>query len=194
MMSGSISVTSDGIGHGSVFSILFPIVQYISIPSRESPLRSPSDSAIPPQRILLTEDNKSTALVMTRFLKKLGHDVKTAYCIKEGKEISRKFLIVAMEIAANHKFDLVVSDVGLPDGSGFDLMKSLSSIYGLRGNALGKELRIILGVCVTGYGMEDDIKQSKECGFDIHIVKPVELQALQSALAFVVRQIQAKNA
>ncbi len=54
--------------------------------------------------------------------------------LKKVNEISLKFLnSVALDIAANHKFDLVISDVGLPDGSGFDLMKSLHSMYGLRG-------------------------------------------------------------
>jgi CheY-like chemotaxis protein len=64
----------------------------------------------------------------------------------------------------------VVSDLGLPDGSGLDLMRALSSRYGLRGIAL------------SGYGMEEDIQKSREAGFQKHVTKPVSLQALQSAL------------
>ena len=94
MMNGSISATSEGTGHGSVFTVLFPIVNPQASPTRDSPTRSPSELLIPPQRILLTEDNKSTALVLTRFLKKLGHDVKTAYNVKEGKKNFWKFSYV----------------------------------------------------------------------------------------------------
>lgn len=84
-------------------------------------------------------------------------------------------ICLALELAEAFKFDMVISDVGLPDGSGFDLMKSLHSMYGLR------------GVCVSGYGMEEDVKKSKECGFDFHLVKPVEIHVLQTAIAHVVK-------
>ena len=163
-MGGLISATSEGINKGSLFSVTFPFV--IPQNSPVSPSRSPVEITVPPQRILLTEDNKSTALVMTRFLKKLGHDVKIAYNVKEAKDL-----------AAANKFDMVISDVGLPDGTGFELMSSLKAVYGMR------------GVCVTGYGMDDDIKMSKEAGFDIHVVKPVDMQALQNAISFVVKQM-----
>ena len=97
-------------------------------------------------------------------------------------------------MAAANTFDLVISDVGLPDGTGFELMRTLSSIYGLHGNAHGQKQSINnVGICVTGYGMEEDIKMSKESGFDMHVVKPVEISSLQSAISYVVRQIQIKN-
>jgi CheY-like chemotaxis protein len=178
-MHGKIWATSEGLGKGSEFTVLFPILRGAqSSPTvlSSNPLQN---TQVPSQKILLVEDNKSTALVMTRFLKKLGHAVKTAYCVREGKERKVTILInfLALDMAANNKFELVVSDLGLPDGSGFDLMKSLHGMYGLR------------GICVSGYGMEEDLRKSRECGFDIHIVKPVEISSLQSAIAFVVQKI-----
>ena len=163
-MHGKIWASSEGLGHGAEFTVIFPVlrgVQTSPTPLSSAPLQN---EPVPPQKILLVEDNKSTALVMTRFLKKLGHVVSTAYCVREGNNEVKYFcLLVALEMAQKNKFELVVSDLGLPDGSGFDLMKSLHSIYGLR------------GICVSGYGMEEDLRKSRECGFDIHIVKVNEI-------------------
>lgn len=83
MMHGTIAAHSEGRGNGATFTVTFPTIQTAA----QSPPRddlSPSAVNVAPQRILMVEDNKSTALVMTRFLKKLGHDVKTAYSVKEG--------------------------------------------------------------------------------------------------------------
>lgn len=84
MMKGEIGASSPGINQGASFYVTFP-----TLPSNEldSPQRDSQNipTIIPPQRILLVEDNKSTALVMTKFLKKLGHNVKCGYCVKEGQ-------------------------------------------------------------------------------------------------------------
>jgi CheY-like chemotaxis protein len=73
--------------------------------------------------------------------------------------------------AAAQPFDLVISDLGLPDGTGIDLMAELSSAYGLRGIAL------------SGYGMEEDIARGREAGFIAHLVKPVQIAELRRMLA-----------
>ena len=69
-----------------------------------------------------------------------------------------------------------LSDLGLPDGSGLDLMRELAGRTALRGIAL------------SGYGMEEDVRQSLEAGFAKHLTKPVNLQALQAALREVARE------
>ena len=161
MMNGKIYATSKGLGQGAEFTVQFPIIGNIVVVNNEIKTKK-QRFTVPSQRILLVEDNKSTALVMARFLKNLGHDVKVAACFQD-----------ALQLASSNTFDLVVSDVGLPDGSGFDLMKILHDNYSLR------------GICVTGFGMEEDLAKSKLCGFDIHIVKPVELNDLNSAITFV---------
>ena len=69
----------------------------------------------------------------------------------------------------------MISDLGLPDGSGNDLMKTLHDLYGLK------------GICVSGYGMEDDLAKSKESGFDMHLIKPIEQHTLKSAIASIIK-------
>ena len=76
----------------------------------------------------------------------------------------------ASQAARQQSFDLVISDVGLPDGNGCELMADLRTRYGLR------------GVALTGYGMEDDVNRTRESGFVTHLTKPVSIRALDEAL------------
>jgi DNA-binding response OmpR family regulator len=77
----------------------------------------------------------------------------------------------AWALVEDTRFDFVVSDIGLPDGDGFLLMRELQERYGLRGIAL------------TGFGLEDDVKLGKEAGFSAHIVKPIRADILDETLA-----------
>jgi CheY-like chemotaxis protein len=77
----------------------------------------------------------------------------------------------ARKIAGNEKIDFVISDIGLPDGNGNDLMKDLGERYGLKGIAL------------TGYGMEQDVERSLAAGFVTHLTKPVRVQSLEKILS-----------
>lgn len=70
----------------------------------------------------------------------------------------------------------MISDLGLPDGSGLDLMRQLRTEHGLRGIAL------------TGYGMEDDVRETGDAGFSDHLTKPVDVQMLEGAIRRVVRE------
>ncbi len=76
----------------------------------------------------------------------------------------------ALELADREKFDLVISDLGLPDGTGTELMAQLHERHGLRGIAL------------SGYGMEQDMERTRGAGFIMHLVKPVDFQQLRRAL------------
>ncbi|HYG62942.1 MAG TPA: response regulator, partial [Thermoanaerobaculia bacterium] len=76
----------------------------------------------------------------------------------------------ALEAAESETFDAVVSDIGLPDGNGHDLMRRLVARFGLR------------GIAVSGYGMEEDIQRSREVGFAAHLTKPVDLRRLRAEL------------
>ena len=104
---------------------------------------------------------------MADLLRATGRHVTVAASVAEG---------MAMADAAvqgrrkDDRIDLVLSDIGLPDGSGLDLMAELSRRYGLRGIAL------------TGYGMEDDVARSREAGFARHLTKPVNLEQLETAI------------
>jgi CheY-like chemotaxis protein len=76
----------------------------------------------------------------------------------------------ALELAAQEPFDLLISDIGLPDKTGYELMKQIRESYSMKGIAL------------TAYGMEEDIRKSQEAGFSEHLVKPVELSKLNEVI------------
>jgi len=80
-------------------------------------------------------------------------------------------LTSANDVSARSGFDLIISDLGLPDGSGLDLMRQLRHQYAGRAIAL------------SGYGMDSDIAASREAGFAEHLTKPVDMQQLQSAIS-----------
>jgi CheY-like chemotaxis protein len=97
--------------------------------------------------------------VLRRLLKSRGHEVKDAACAE-----------AALSLAATNEFDLIISDIGLPDASGLELMPQLKSRYGLR------------GISISGYGMEVDLRNSATAGFSAHFVKPVDFQQLHGAV------------
>lgn len=124
----------------------------------------PSPSAPTPPaskrgRILLLEDDGDTRSVLSRLFEARDFEVRAAATVAE-----------AWVLSGDGKFDLLVSDIGLPDGDGYRLMKELQDLHGLQGIAL------------TGYGLDEDIALSKEAGFAVHIVKPVQIQLLDQAL------------
>ena len=76
----------------------------------------------------------------------------------------------ALSAAAESRYDLVISDIGLPDGSGLDLMRRLHDAYGLT------------GLCLSGYGMEEDVAKSAAAGFAFHLTKPVDFVKLEQVI------------
>lgn len=113
-----------------------------------------------PLRLLVVEDHGPTLTALSQMLQRDGHQVVA--CINVS---------TALSAAAANSFDLVISDLGLPDGSGTDLMEKLRATYGLR------------GVALSGYGMEDDLVRSQAAGFVTHLIKPVAIAELRSVLA-----------
>jgi CheY-like chemotaxis protein len=118
--------------------------------------------------ILLVEDHVDTAMVLARLLRKMGHSVAHAGTV-----------VAALKAAAtefpNGRPDLVISDMGLPDGSGVDIMRSLLASGPIKGIAL------------SGFGMESDIIQSHAAGFSVHLVKPISIDALRKAILDVMQ-------
>lgn len=113
-----------------------------------------------PLRLLVVEDHGPTLAVLSRLLTRAGHSVRTAGTVA-----------AARELASRECFDAVVSDLGLPDGSGVELMESLRDTYGLR------------GIAFTGYGMDEDLRRTRAAGFVTHLTKPVDFTLLRRALA-----------
>ncbi|HEY1581834.1 MAG TPA: response regulator, partial [Chthoniobacterales bacterium] len=117
--------------------------------------------------ILLVEDHDDTARVLRRILTKSGHRVGLARSLGEARAL-----------AAERRFDLVISDLGLPDGSGLELMQHLSANYGLRGIAL------------SGFGTDEDLAASRAAGFSVHLTKPVDWERLKEAIANLTSRLE----
>ncbi|HEX2973021.1 MAG TPA: PAS domain S-box protein, partial [Tepidisphaeraceae bacterium] len=161
---GTISAHSDGKGKGATFRVVLPTVTPVAEPPAAEANDDPPDTTEKPQlRILLVEDHGDTARVMAHILQREGHEVRTA-----GDVAS------ALELAGSEAFDLIISDLGLPDGSGLDLMRQLSSKH-----------HEIKGIALSGYGSEEDVKRSRQVGFVEHLIKPVDLEQLHAAVARV---------
>jgi CheY-like chemotaxis protein len=112
-----------------------------------------------PLRILLVEDHQDTRRALSRLLTHFGHNVVTADNV-EG----------AMAIMTSDNIDAVLCDIGLPDGSGYEVAAQARA----KGN--------IKAIALTGFGTEQDLQRSKEAGFDFHLVKPINFQELQTVL------------
>ncbi|MFL6293791.1 MAG: ATP-binding protein [Thermoanaerobaculia bacterium] len=169
---GRITAVSPGYGKGATFRVHLPAGGWPAqaepmppIPSKSQksprPLEPPASR---PLRLLLVEDHPDTAEAMAELLRSLGHEVRVAMSVAAGLEAA------AAEIGSGAGIDLLISDLGLPDGTGMDLMRELGSRYGLRGIAL------------SGYGSEDDVRRSLEAGFSRHLTKPVNFRALEAII------------
>jgi PAS domain S-box-containing protein len=112
-----------------------------------------------PLRILLVEDHRDTRHALSRLLTHFGHQTLVANNIQS-----------ALEIMASKRFDVVLCDIGLPDGSGYDVVLQ------------AKRKGPIKAVAITGFGTEEDIRRSKDAGFDFHLIKPIDLDELQGVL------------
>ena len=155
---GRLTATSPGLGRGSVFRLELAAADE-SARVRE-PRRAPEGGgAGRPRRILLVEDHSDTLELARELLGELSCEVVTARSVAEG-----------LAAAENTPLDLVVSDIGLPDGTGLELMRALRERHGL------------LGIAVTGYGMEEDLHATRAAGFVDHLVKPITIQRLAAAV------------
>jgi CheY-like chemotaxis protein len=161
--SGRLAAASEGRGKGATFTIELPLAkdEETSEPGQETGQASLiQKTAARGARILLVEDHEPTRNVLANLLVRRLYKIQTAGSIAEAREI-----------AAHAKFDFVISDIGLPDGDGNDLMSELRERHGLK------------GVALTGYGMEQDIQRNLASGFVAHLTKPVQIQELENVLA-----------
>jgi len=154
---GTIRAESAGPGLGAVFTVELSTV--LPFPEAQIQTSQPRRFTGKSHRLLVVEDHEPTLAVLTRLLREHGHDVMPASSVQD-----------ALALASHHTFDFVISDLGLPDGSGIDLMMQLSTDYGLRGIAL------------TGYGMAEDLAKTERAGFLAHLVKPINFDQLHRVL------------
>jgi signal transduction histidine kinase len=152
---GDIKAISAGANRGATFRVTLPL--HVTTESKAPINRR---EFVGPRRILLVDDHPDTRRAMQRLLTKMGHEVRTAYSVQS-----------ALDLAKQHSFDLLISDIGLPDGTGVDLIAQIRSIQPMPGIAL------------SGYGMDEDIRRSKEAGFVDHLTKPINFNRLEQLIA-----------
>jgi len=165
---GSIAAASEGRNKGATFTVRLHTVKAIApadgekgggvMPERLPPARS--------LRVLVVEDHMDTAEQFARLLQRAGHEVICAANIKQAQ----MYAMVTPDQNRACAFDILISDLNLPDGSGRELMRNLSQRYPIR------------GIAISGHGSKEDIDSSMAAGFSYHITKPVNWQELQSAI------------
>jgi len=178
---GTISAHSEGHGKGSTFCIRLPLCKPSEaaafVPERSSAVPAKGDLQAPATHLLLVEDHADTAHVMARMLRRSGFHVTVAVSIAQGLAETAAAHETVDANGRTHPIRLVVSDLGLPDGSGTELMRELSEKYHLPGIAL------------SGFGMEDDMRRSEMAGFWRHLTKPVDFELLLANIREVLAQL-----
>jgi PAS domain S-box-containing protein len=157
MHGGAIRAESPGIGAGATFVVTLPNARASAVEGAPA-AASGAPGGAANTRVLIVEDHADTARILSRLLGKRGYSVRTAGAVEEALE------------ALSEPVDLIVSDVGLPDGTGYELMR----------RAL--EIRPVIGIAMSGFGMEEDIVKSREAGFAEHLVKPVDVVQIDETI------------
>lgn len=160
---GTIRADSPGLNLGATFTLTFPLRPPVTIPAVLAAPVALVPKEVRRLRILLVEDHKDTRKVLQIYLRAAKNEVTAAENAQQ-----------ALEFAASQEFDVVVSDLGLPDeGGGFAMMRQLRDRHGLK------------GIAVSGYGMEEDVARSYSAGFSHHLTKPLNLGRLTALIAEV---------
>ncbi|WP_395738546.1 response regulator [Prosthecobacter sp.] len=160
---GTIEAESQGPDSGSTFTVTFSLIENPA-PAGSAPSAAEPESTQRSLRLLVVEDHAHTREILGRLLTRGGHHVISAGTVAE-----------ALDAFSTHTCDAVITDLGLPDGSGLDLMRQL------------RQHSAVPGIALSGYGMETDLKQTKEAGFTAHLTKPIQMDELHQILAQVKR-------
>lgn len=154
---GVITAHSAGPNCGSSFRVTLPVAE--ARPEAVSPEVTEARKESSALHILLVEDHADTAAALQRALTRGGHEVLVARNVAE-----------ATKLVGSHEFDLILCDVGLPDGTGTDFMRHVRGFSS------------VPAVALTGFGMDADIKDCLEAGFNLHLTKPLNLQRLNEVI------------
>jgi len=162
---GTVAAESEGIGHGSAFTVRLPLAAADDQSAARSAPRS-GTAAAPrtPRRVLVVDDSVDAAELLSMLLEISGHTTATAH---SG--------LAALETARTFAPDIVLLDIGLPDGmDGYEVARQF--------RADPQTAKLVL-VALTGWGSEGDKRMSKDAGFDHHLVKPVEADSVEAVIA-----------
>jgi PAS domain S-box-containing protein len=159
MHGGRVTARSEGVGKGSEFEVRLPALG-VANPRTTNPATIPQPASGQSFRVLVVDDNADTAWGVSKLLTLLGHEVRTAH---DG--------LTAISLARSYRPEVVLLDIGLPGRDGYAVVKQLRQENCCDGAII---------VAVSGYGQEEDRRRSREAGFDRHLVKPVDYEALLS--------------
>jgi signal transduction histidine kinase len=162
MHDGSVEARSEGRGSGSEFLVRLPAAKPSSRPA-DKPAAAATAAEVRRRRILVVDDNRDSATTLSMLLRFDKHEVRCAF---DGAE--------AVVAVAEFQPEVVLLDIGLPRMNGYDAARKI------REDHKGKPLML---VAMTGWGQEEDRHRSREAGFDHHLVKPVEREAIVALLA-----------
>jgi signal transduction histidine kinase len=154
---GTLTAESGGRDRGSTFIFSMPTLspaEATTIPHKTS-----TEASQHGLKILLVDDHQDTCAALEKLLVRRGHLVAATHNVRS-----------AMEAAVRNKFDLLISDIALPDGSGLDLMMQL------------RVISKIPGIAISGFGNNGDIERSLQAGFSEHLIKPIKLENLEAAI------------
>jgi PAS domain S-box-containing protein len=152
---GELAAYSAGEGQGASFTITLPLTD-AALQAQQAPAESQNGGAL---RIMLVEDNQDTTLAMVTLLNMSGHSVEAAANVEEARAL-----------ATSGRFDLLISDLGLPDGDGMDVVRCFV------------QHQSAPSIAMTGYGMDDDIRRCRDAGFTAHVTKPVGFDRLNELI------------
>ncbi|RKP52653.1 hybrid sensor histidine kinase/response regulator [Trinickia fusca] len=154
---GTVSAQSPGPHCGATFTLALPTV---AAPEAEPVIVAPAAAGVDERlAILLVEDHADTAEVMAQLMRGLGHEVTVAACVVDA--------LAATQVTA---FDLIVSDVGLPDGTGIDFIGAV------------RKRSQVPAVALTGFGTDEDVRRCLAAGFTSHLTKPVNFMQLEALI------------
>ena len=160
---GAIHVQSDGKNQGATFA-----VELNTVPA---PVTTNGDGQDHPadwktgrvdaarRRVLLVDDHHDTCLAMKKMLERHGYKITLAHTAEQAAEKVR-----------NEEFDLLISDIGLPDRSGYDLMREV------------RQNKDLPGIALSGFGSEQDVKEARAAGFSEHLTKPINFERLEKTI------------
>jgi CheY-like chemotaxis protein len=151
---GRVEARSEGLGRGSEFTVRLPA---IADPQAREAEKEADPGVIAPRRVLVVDDNRDAAEMLSEVLRKAGHQVSEAY---DG--------LSALVIASQFRPEVVLLDLGLPDLDGFEVARRLRADQ-------PSAMKI---VALTGFGREEDRRRTAEVGIDLHLVKPVALETV----------------
>jgi signal transduction histidine kinase len=156
---GTLTAASAGLGKGATFRVELPTVAEPHANVNGVTAAAATPARREDLRLLLVEDHDDTREVLARLLSRRGYDVEVARNAQEARALS-----------SGMTFDLLVSDIALPDATGCELLTELNAKYGLR------------GIAMSGFGSDADLAHSKEAGFLEHLIKPIDATALDAAI------------